>query len=275
MENKKSSQINDRLKQKIEVIMGYKKNRHLGKLRLIAITFVFLLSLLLSGCSTLANTTTATGTIYQERTFHSSDGIGKFYMGREIAKVMGHTEALWLERPSRETSEQPQQVVEALNLQPTDVVADIGAGTGYFSFRLSPLVPEGKVLAVDIQPEMLDIIEFLKEENNISNVEPILGSLTTPNLPEEKVDLAMMVDAYHEFEYPREMMEGIVTALKPGGRVVLVEYRRENPLIMIKALHKMTQKQARQEMAAVGLKWLETKDFLPQQHLMVFEKPKT
>ena len=212
--------------------------------------------------------------VYQERVVHSSDGIGKFYMGREIAKVMGHREALWLERPSREATEQPQRVVDALDLKPTNVVADIGAGTGYFSFRISPLVPEGKVLAVDIQPEMLDIINFLKKENNITNVEPILGSVTEPNLPNESVDLALMVDAYHEFEYPREIMEGVVRSLKPGGRVVLVEYRRENPLIPIKALHKMSQKQVRKEMSAVGLVWLETKSFLPQQHLMVFEKQK-
>ena len=126
---------------------------------------------------------------------------------------------------------------------------------------------------MDIQREMIDILNFLKQENNITNIEPILASATDPNLPDETVDLALMVDAYHEFEYPKEVMEGIVKSLKPGGRVVLVEYRRENPLILIKALHKMTQKQVRQEMQAVGLQWLETKSFLPQQHLMVFEKP--
>jgi ubiquinone/menaquinone biosynthesis C-methylase UbiE len=214
------------------------------------------------------------GSVYEERVVHSADGIGKFYMGREIAKVMGHTEALWLERPSREVTEQPQQVIDALDLKPTDVVADMGAGTGYFSFRISPKVPQGKVLAVDIQPEMIDIMNFLKKENNITNVEPILRSVTNSNLPDDTVDLALMVDAYHELEYPREVMEGVVRSLKPGGRVVLVEYRRENPLIPIKALHKMTQNQARKEMKAVGLRWRETKNFLPQQHLMVFEKPK-
>ncbi len=221
----------------------------------------------------LASATAEPGAVYQERIIHSADGIGKFYMSREIAKVMGHSAALWLERPSREATEQPQQVLDALNLNPTDFVADIGAGTGYFSFRLSALVPQGKVLAVDIQPEMLDIIDFLKTENHITNVEPILGSVTNPNLPEEQVDLALMVDAYHEFEYPKEMMDNIVRSLKPQGRVVLVEYRQENPFIPIKALHKMSQKQVRQEMAAVGLEWLETKNVLPQQHLMVFQKP--
>ncbi|MDZ7960221.1 MAG: class I SAM-dependent methyltransferase [Aulosira sp. DedQUE10] len=210
--------------------------------------------------------------IYEQRSRPSSDGIGKYYMGREIAKVMGHTGAGWLERPSREAEEQPNKIVSVLNLKPSDVVADIGAGTGYMSFRIAPLLTQGKVLAVDIQPEMLDIIEFFKKENNITNVEPVLATLTDPNLPSASIDLALMVDAYHEFDYPQEVMQGIVKALKPGGRVVLVEYRGENPFIMIKRLHKMTQKQVRQEMQAVGLVWRETKNLLPQQHLMVFEK---
>ncbi|MBE9052979.1 methyltransferase domain-containing protein [Nostocales cyanobacterium LEGE 11386] len=210
--------------------------------------------------------------IYEQRSHPSPDGIGKYYMGREIAQVMGHTGAGWLERTSRELEEQPSKVVSALNLQPQDVVADIGAGTGYFSFRLASLLTEGKVLAVDIQPEMLNIIEFFKKEKNITNVEPVLATLTNPNLPSASVDLALMVDAYHEFEYPQEVMEGIVKALKPGGRVVLVEYRGENPFIMIKRLHKMTQRQVRKEMQAVGLVWRETKNLLPQQHLLVFEK---
>lgn len=220
----------------------------------------------------MAATATEPNAIYQTRSIHSPDGIGKFYQGREIAKVMGHTEALWLERPSREVEERPQKLVDALNLQPADVVADIGAGTGYLSFKIAKKIPSGKVLAVDIQPEMLDIIEFLKLENNITNVEPILGSITNPNLPENNIDLAIMVDAYHELAHPREIMERVVKALKPNGRVVLVEYRRENPLIAIKGLHKMTQKQAIKEMSAVGLQWVETKSFLPTQHIMIFSK---
>jgi len=134
------------------------------------------------------------------------------------------------------------------------------------------MVPEGKVLAVDVQPEMLDIISFLKKENKISNVEPILGKESNLNLPDNSVNLALMVDAYHEFAYPREMMLGIVKALKPDGRVVLVEYRGENPFVLIKGLHKMTQKQVKKEMSAVGLEWLETKSILPQQHILVFKK---
>jgi ubiquinone/menaquinone biosynthesis C-methylase UbiE len=214
-----------------------------------------------------------TSTVYQYRNVHSFDGIGKYYLGREIAQVMGHTGAGWLERSSREAEEQPSKILNLLNLKPDDVVADIGAGTGYLSFRIAPLLPQGKVLAVDIQPEMLEIIAYFKQEKNITNIEPILATLTNPNLPPESIDLAIMVDAYHEFAYPQEVMQGIVKALKPGGKVVLVEYRGENPFIMIKRLHKMTQSQVKKEMQAVNLTWRETKNILPQQHFMVFEKP--
>ncbi|MDY6936035.1 MAG: methyltransferase domain-containing protein [Cyanobacteriota bacterium] len=231
----------------------------------------------LAGCSQIdlainsaANSTS--NSVYQERQIHSPDGIGKFYLGREIAKVMGHQEMWWLERPQRNAKERPLMAIEALNLQPDDTIADIGAGTGYFSFRIADRVPDGKVFAVDIQPEMLDAIDFLKQENHVANVEGVLATLTEPNLPENSIDLALMVDAYHEFEYPKEVMEGVVSALKPGGRVVLVEYRKENPLIPIKGLHKMTQRQAKKEMAAVGLNWLETQEILPSQHLMFFQK---
>ncbi|MGA7932683.1 MAG: class I SAM-dependent methyltransferase [Kovacikia sp.] len=210
--------------------------------------------------------------IYQERVVHSPDGIGKFYQGREIAQVMGHLGAAWLERPTREFEEQPQELINALNLKPTDVVADIGAGTGYFSFRISPFVPQGKVLAIDIQPEMLEILDSINQENRLSNVEMVLGTETNPNLKPSSINLALIVDAYHEFEYPREMMQAIVQALKPDGRVVLVEYRGENPFVPIKALHKMTQKQVCKEMAVVGLSLQESKNLLPQQHVMVFGK---
>jgi ubiquinone/menaquinone biosynthesis C-methylase UbiE len=209
---------------------------------------------------------------YEVRANHDPDGIGKIYMGREIAQVMGHQGAGWLERSSRETEEQPQKVIAALQLKRDSVVADIGAGTGYFSFRIASTIPQGKVYAVDVQPEMLEILNYLKDQKKIANVEPILGSETAPNLPENSVDLALMVDAYHEFEFPQEMMLAIVRSLKPQGRVALVEYRGENPFVMIKGLHKMTQKQVRQEMSAVGLKYVETRNGLPQQHIMIFEK---
>ncbi len=207
---------------------------------------------------------------YQIRSLHSRDGIGKFYLGREIAKVMGHQEMLWLERPSRRFTEKPDDLITALHLKPTDLVADIGAGTGYLSFPMANLVEQ--VFAVDVQPEMLGAIDFLAEENQVKNVTTILATETDPKLPINAIDLALMVDAYHEFSCPREMMENLVKSLKPDGRVVLVEYRRENPLIPIKSLHKMTRRQAEKEMAALGLVPEEIIETLPQQHLMIFQK---
>lgn len=211
--------------------------------------------------------------VYEQRLAHNPNGIGKFYMGREISKVMGHSQALWLERPSREPEEKPSKIINALDLSPDNVVADIGAGTGYLSFRIAPLLTTGKVLAVDIQPEMINIVEYLKQENNVTNIETVLATPMDTKLPPESIDLALMLDAYHEFEYPREVMTGITRALKPGGKVVLVEYRGENPLVMIKRLHKMTQKQVKKEMQAMGLIWYKTEKFLPKQHFMVFQKP--
>lgn len=245
-----------------------------GNWRRAVLTMMLCITVLLTGCQGSPATTLiapAVDAIYQQRT-PSRDGIGKVYMGREIAQVMGHLGAGWLERPSREREEQPQTLITALNLKSTDAIADIGAGTGYFSFRFSPLVPQGKVLAVDIQPEMLEIVNAIKQEKKIANVETVLGSITNPNLKDASIDLALMVDAYHEFDHPREMMTAIAQALKPNGRVVLVEYRGENPLIPIKALHKMTQRQVQKEMNAVGLTWLETKATLPQQHILFFGK---
>jgi ubiquinone/menaquinone biosynthesis C-methylase UbiE len=202
----------------------------------------------------------------------SRDGIGKCYMGREIAQVMGHPGASWLERAEREQEERPSMLIRNLGLEPTDVVADVGAGTGYFSFRIAPLVPQGKVLAVDIQPEMLDHIRRRQGETGIRNVEPILGTLDDPKLPPASVDLALLVDVYHEFSHPREMALAIARALKPGGRVALVEYRAEDASVPIKRLHKMSERQAIKEMNAVGLVWMETRAVLPWQHLMFFRK---
>ena len=203
----------------------------------------------------------------------TADGIGKVYMGREIAQVMGHQGAPWLERAEREEEEHPQKLVELMALRPSHVVADIGAGTGYFSFRMAAKVPEGKVLAVDIQPEMLDLLKQAAKARNVKNVEPVLGKIDDPCLPPDSADVALMVDAYHEFDHPREMMEGVVRGLKVGGRVVLVEYRAEDPDVPIKPLHKMTEAQAKKEMAAVGLEHVKTHPDLPRQHVMIFRKP--
>lgn len=211
----------------------------------------------------------AFGDAYQFRVNHSADGIGKFYMGREIAQVMGHQGAGWLERSPRMREEQPDRVIAALKLKPTDVVADIGAGTGFFSLRIAPILQGGKVYGVDTQPEMLEILNYLKEEQQILNVEPVLGTNTSPQLPAHSIDLALLVDAYHEFEYPQEMMQSTIAALKPHGRVALVEYKGENPFVAIKPLHKMTTRQVIREMAAVGLTLKERQDF-SQQHLLIF-----
>ena len=202
----------------------------------------------------------------------SADGIGKVYYGREIANVMGYQGANWLARPSRATEERSDMAVDALMLDKDDVAADIGAGLGYISFQLARYVEDGKVVAVDVQPEMLALLEKERDKYGVTNIETVLGTERDPNLPDESIDMAVMFDAYHEFAYPREMMEAIVKALKPGGQVVLAEYRAENPLVLIKKHHKMSQKQVKKELTGVGLSWVKTDDRLPQQHLMFFEK---
>ena len=219
-----------------------------------------------------APSTVSSPGVYEQRAA-SRDGIGKIYMGREISHVMGHQGAAWLERPGRQREEGTDLLIERLPLQADSVVADIGAGTGYFSFAVAQRVPEGKVLAVDIQPEMLTIIDERKRANSVTNVEPVQGSITDPGLRSGTVDLIFIVDAYHEFSHPREMGEAMFAALKPGGKIVLIEYRAEDPVVPILRLHKMTEVQASKEMRALGFRWVETGDFLPQQHFLVFEKP--
>jgi precorrin-6B methylase 2 len=210
---------------------------------------------------------------YEQRKDHDPDGTGKFYMGREIAQVMGHLAAGWLERPEREKEEQPTKLLNALKLKPEMVIADIGAGSGYFTFRLSERVgAKGKVYAVDIQPEMLALIRKRMQERKVANIELIQGTETDPKLPAGTVDLILMVDVYHEFSHPWEMTMAMVKALKPGGRIVLVEYRLEDAKVPIKLVHKMTEKQVLKEMAVHPLRHVETINVLPWQHIIVFEK---
>ncbi|MDB2434930.1 class I SAM-dependent methyltransferase [Luminiphilus sp.] len=203
----------------------------------------------------------------------SRDGTGKFYMGREISHVMGHQGAGWLERPERERQERTDLLIAGLSLSDDFVVADIGAGTGYFTFPVAQRVPRGKVFSVDIQPEMLARVARRKALENVANVETVLGEQDDPNLPDNQIDLAFIVDAYHEFSFPREMGERLKESLKPGGRLVLVEYRAEDPRVPIKRLHKMSEVQVKQEMAAIGLDWIRTESQLPQQHVLIFQKP--
>jgi protein-L-isoaspartate O-methyltransferase len=210
---------------------------------------------------------------YETRTDHDPNGTGKFYMGREIALVMGHQAAGWLERPEREAEEQPARLLTALKLQPGDVVADVGAGSGYYTFRMAEQVgPRGKVLAVDIQKEMLAIIRQRMRERRVANVEPVLGTETDPKLPAGTVDLILLVDVYHEFSFPYEMTRALVKALKPGGRLVFVEFRKEDPDVPIKLVHKMTQKQVLKEMQPHPLEYVKTLDVLPWQHVIIFKK---
>jgi protein-L-isoaspartate O-methyltransferase len=200
-------------------------------------------------------------------------GSGKFYMGREISLVMGHQGAGWLERPEREKEEQPKRLLKMLDIKPGMVIADIGAGSGYYSLRLAQKVgAKGKVLAVDIQKEMLDILRKRMKENRVENIEPVLGAETDPKLPAGGVDLILMVDVYHEFAFPYEMTEALIKALKPGGRMVFVEFRREDEKVPILLAHKMTEKQVLAEMALHPLKHVKTIESLPWQHVIIFAK---
>jgi protein-L-isoaspartate O-methyltransferase len=210
---------------------------------------------------------------YQTKRIHDPNGTGKFYMEREIAQVMGHEGAGWLERPEREKEEEPKKLLKVLDFKAGQVVADIGAGSGYYSFRIAEKVgPRGKVLAVDIQKEMLDIIRRRMKKQEVKNIEPILGTETDPKLPENGVDLILLVDVYHEFSYPYEMTEAFVKALKPGGRLVFVEFRKEDRNVPIKEVHKMTIRQVLNEMEPHPLKHAKTDKSLPWQHVIIFEK---
>lgn len=202
----------------------------------------------------------------------SRTGTGKVYMGREIANVMSHHSMRSLERASREEEERPDLVVAALPLDEDDVVADIGAGIGYFSFPVAERVPRGVVLAVDIQQEMLDEIERRKTARGVENVRTVLGEVDDPGLDAASVDVMFIVDAYHEFSHPLEMGRAMLRALKPGGQLIVVEDRAEAS-DSGGNLHRMSEAQARKELEAAGFAWRRTDDFLPKQHFLVFQKP--
>ena len=198
------------------------------------------------------------------------NGIGKWYLGREIAYVMGYQGINWLERSEREKEENVSNLIENMGIKPTDTIADIGAGSGYHVFRMAPLANNGLIYAVDIQVEMLMEIENTKQFNKINNVETILGSETSIQLPVRSVDKILMVDVYHEFNFPIEMIASIKNALKPEGQLFLIEYRGEDPKVPIKKIHKMTENQAVKEMEAAGFKLKSNITNLPWQHCMIF-----
>lgn len=200
------------------------------------------------------------------------NGIGKWYMDREIAAVMSYMGMGWLERNTREQEENTSRLLANMNLQPGDIVADIGAGSGYHAVKIAKKVPDGKVFAVDIQPEMLAAIEEKLKHTDIGNITTVPGGMKTVNLTPHSVDKVLMVDVYHEFEFPLEMMISIREALKPDGSVYLIEYRGEDNSIPIKRLHKMTEVQAVKEMRAAGFELVKNLKNLPIQHCMIFKK---
>ena len=207
-------------------------------------------------------------------TFKKGDfnGIGKWYMGREIAYVMGFEGIDWLERSDREKEENVSNLIQNMDIKPNDTIADIGAGSGYHVFKMAPLAKKGLVYAVDIQPEMLIAIERTKESNKIINIETVLGGKKSVYLPKNSVDKILMVDVYHEFDFPVEMIASIKNALKPNGQLFIIEYRSEDSKVPIKKIHKMTEKQSVKEMEAAGFKLKGNIDNLPWQHCMVFVK---
>jgi len=209
--------------------------------------------------------------IYKRGDFN---GIGKWYMGREIAYIMGFQEINWLERSEREKEEDVSTLIKNMKIKTNDTIADIGAGSGYHVFKMAPLAENGLVYAVDIQPEMVETIELKKRSKRMSNIETVLGSEKSINLPKNSIDKILLVDVYHEFSYPIELVKSIKNALKPNGQLFLIEYRGEDLTVPIKKIHKMTEKQSIAEMKAAGLSLKENIDNLPWQHCMIFEKNK-
>lgn len=193
--------------------------------------------------------------------------------GRKIAGVMGMNGAAWLVRPERVAEENPDGAIDALNLRPGMTIADLGSGVGYMTLRMAKRVgPTGKVYGVDLQPGMLAELVKNAKDNGISNVEPILGEPADPKLPAGQIDLILMVDVYHEVSQPQAMLRKIRQALKPDGRLVLLEYRAEDPSIPINPEHKMTVDQVRREIEPEGFRLLDPIETLPRQHLLILVK---
>lgn len=210
---------------------------------------------------------------YETRAVHDRNGIGVFYLGREIAHVMGHQAADWLERPEREEEERTDLLVDALKLRDGEVVADIGCGSGFISRKIAKKIGSGTVYGVDIQPEMLALLAKRMAMFRITNVKGVLGTTTDPELPPASCDTMIMVDVYHEFDKPYEMIRSMIAGLKPGGRIVFVEFRKEDPEVPIKEVHKMSLEQVRKEMAVQPeLEFAENIETLPRQHIIIFRK---
>jgi ubiquinone/menaquinone biosynthesis C-methylase UbiE len=200
------------------------------------------------------------------------NGINKWYMGRQIAHVMSHYGIDWLEREEREMEENTSLLLKNLAVKPGMVVADIGAGSGYHSALLSKMVGTGKVFAVDVEPEMIAYLNARIKQEKLTRIVPVLSTEQKVSLPENTIDMMLLVDVYHEFSFPYEMALSMRAALKPGGKLVLVEFRAEDPTVPIKTIHKMSEAQAIKEFKAAGFAFDKNIDNLPWQHCMVFIK---
>lgn len=241
-----------------------------GRIARVATALATCILLLLGGCGAPESAEAP----YEERASETDGGSGRFFMDREIAgPIESDHEALWLDASARDVADLPNRLIKVLDLNPSAVVADIGSGTGYFTFRLAREVPHGRVYAVDVVPALLDTIRSRAADAGLRNVNPVLGSSTDPNLPAGRLDLILIVASYHEFTHPREMLESMYAALKPGGRLAIVEYRREDPTIPVPEAHRMTEEQIRREITASGFRFRSSREALPQQHLLLFEKP--
>jgi ubiquinone/menaquinone biosynthesis C-methylase UbiE len=193
--------------------------------------------------------------------------------GRQIAQVMGVGGADWLVRTEREQEEEPDLALDVLAISKGSTAADIGAGVGYFTWRLAERVgPAGKVYANDIQPEMLDRLRKNMASRGIHNVQTVLGAADNPRLPPAAIDLVLLVDVYHEFSEPRKMLQGIRAALRPGGRLVLLEYRKEDPKVPIRPEHKMSVAEVKAEVEPEGFHFEQSLEVLPRQHIIIFTK---
>jgi SAM-dependent methyltransferase len=235
----------------------------------LSVLLLLLNILLFSNKSRAQNNTDDQKYIYKTGDYN---GIGKWYMDREIAYVMGYEGIGWLERSQREKEENVSKLIQNMGIKSSDTIADIGAGSGYHVFRIAPIANKGMVYAVDIQTEMLMAIENIKETSKIKNIKTILSSEQSVYLTKNSVDKILMVDVYHEFSFPIEMITSIKSALKPKGELFLIEYRAEDPNVPIKRIHKMSEKQAVKEMEAAGFKLKRNINNLPWQHCMVFIK---
>jgi SAM-dependent methyltransferase len=229
------------------------------------------LLLILPPRSILSNHSNKQDSAYTYRT-PSEGGTGKFYYGREIAQIMDFSGSAWLERNTRQVEENANLAISKLPINDNSVVADIGAGTGYYTFKIYSRISKGKIYAEDIQTDAVNYLKNKAGQMAAMNVIVVKGNEKSPELPENSIDLALMVDVYHELRYPHEMLQSIRKSLKPKGKLLLLEYRSEDPKVEIKPLHKMSVKQANKELTANGFHLAEAGEFLPMQHYLLYEK---